>query len=172
MYTCSLFIANMKQIIHTVLIAIFTLTNVLQMQAQGCETTIESIETASTDELSSEYRRLLSYKNPYCDTTGSDFELLMDALAAKLSANKATKDQVLQAMGEPYYQGALADYENQKVTIGRDGKPSGKSLPPTYKIPSGEYYIVYLWRNKDYVVFALKGGAVSEHKRWVKGDYR
>ena len=147
----------------------FLTTNI---QAQGgCSTLLESIDDAPMEEVSKEFRRLKSYNNPYCDTTGSDFEMLMKKLGDQLVEVGATKDQVLSSMGEPYYKGALTDYENQKLTIGRDGKPTGKALPPSYKIPSGDYFIVYLWRKKDYLVFALKGDKTSESRWWEKGKY-
>lgn len=145
----------------------------MHLRAQGgCSTLLESIEDAPLDEVSKEYRRLKSYNNPYCDTTGSDLEKIMRTLGDQLVAAGASKDQVLTSMGEPYYKGALADYEKQKLTIGRDGKPTGKALPPSYKIPTGDYFIVYLWRNKDYLVFALKGDKTTESRWWEKGNYR
>ncbi len=154
------------------IVALFAVAQVQDLQAQGaCSSTLESIENANMEEVSAEYKRLLSYQNPYCDTTGSDFEKLMKKLSAQLLEAKATTEIVLQNMGEPYYRGSLADYENQKVTIGRDGKPSGKSLPPAYKLPAGEYFVVYLWRKKDYLIFAVKGGKVVTTKWWKKGDY-
>ncbi|MDB4105345.1 hypothetical protein N9545_07445 [Salibacteraceae bacterium] len=161
----------MKLQISTLIIA-FSLTLTQNINAQGaCSTLLESIENASLDEASVEFKRLLSYKNPYCDTTGSDFEKLMKKVSIDLLEVKASTDQVLGSMGEPYYKGSLADYENQKVTIGRNGKPSGKSLPPSYKLPAGEYFAVYLWRKKDYLIFAFKGGNATATKWWQKGDY-
>jgi hypothetical protein len=153
-------------------IALFFLVSIHQVNAQGaCSTTLESIDNATMDEVSTEYRRLLSYRNPYCDTTGSDFEKLMRKLSGQLLETKASTENVLISMGDPYYKGSLAEFENQKVTIGRDGKPSGKSLPPSYKLPAGEYFVVYLWRKKDYLIFAFKGGNVVATKWWKKGDY-
>jgi hypothetical protein len=144
-----------------------------QVQAQGgCSTELEDISTTDIESLSKEYLRLASYKNPYCDTTGSDFELIMKQLEKQIVAAGSSKENVLQMMGTPYYHGPLVEYENQKLTIGRDGKPKGKSLPPSYKIPTGEYYVVYLWRKKDYLVFALKGGKVVDSTWWEKGNYR
>jgi hypothetical protein len=145
----------------------------LNANAQGgCSSLLESIESASMEEVAQDYRRLLSYKNPYCDTTGSDFEQLMKRAGVLITEAKVPQSKVVELMGEPYYQGMLSDYEKQKLTLGRDGKPTGKALPPLYKIPTGEYYIVYFWRNKDYLVFACKGGKVSESRWWEKGNFR
>lgn len=145
----------------------------LSANAQGgCGTLLESIEDAPMEEVGNEFRRLLSYKNPYCDTTGSDLQLLMEKLGKQLVEAKASKELVLSTMGTPYYKGALADYENQKLTIGRNGKPTGKALPPSYKLPTGEYFIVYLRRNKDYLVFAFKGDTCTDSTWWEKGNYR
>jgi hypothetical protein len=138
----------------------------------GCETSITDVNASSLSDLSAEYLRLASYKNPYCDTTNSDFDKIQKALSNSITTAKSSQEEVIAMMGTPYYQGPLAEYENQKVTIGRDGKPMGKSLPPSYKIPTGEYFIVYLWRKKDYLVFALKGGKVTDSTWWQKGDYR
>ncbi|NQV54161.1 MAG: hypothetical protein HQ500_13325 [Flavobacteriales bacterium] len=159
-----------RLLILSVACGMLLLTSNIQAQG-GCSTLLESIDDAPMEEVSTEFRRLKSYNNPYCDTTGSDFEKLMKKLGDQLVEVGATKDQVLSSMGEPYYQGALADYENQKLTIGRDGKPTGKALPPSYKIPSGDYFIVYLWRKKDYLVFALKGDKTAESRWWEKGKY-
>jgi hypothetical protein len=152
-------------------IALFCAPQTLSAQG-GCSTLLEDIQSASMDEVSTDYLRLLSYHNPYCDTTDSDFQKLMIRLSEQLVAAKASKETIVAHMGEPYYMGALADYESQKVTVGRDGKASGKALPPSYKLPTGEYFVVYLWRKKDYLVFALKGGKVTEIRWWQKGDYR
>ena len=161
----------MKLYISTLIIA-FILAFTQNISAQGaCSTLLESIENASLDEASAEFNRLLSYKNPYCDTTGSDFEKLMKKVSHDLLGIKASTDQVLGSLGAPYYKGSLADYENQKVTIGRNGKPSGKSLPPSYKLPAGEYFAVYLWRKRDYLIFAFKDGNATATKWWKKGDY-
>lgn len=138
----------------------------------GCSTELEDMATSELDVLAKEYLRLASYKNPYCDTTGSDFDLIMKQLDKKIVAAGSGKQEVMAMMGTPYYHGPLAEYENQKLTIGRDGKPKGKSLPPSYKIPTGDYYIVYLWRKKDYLVFALKSDKVVESTWWEKGNYR
>lgn len=138
----------------------------------ACGTTLEDISTASTDDLGSEYRRLASYGNPYCDTTNSDLHKLMEQLAKNLKASKASAAQIVAQLGEPYYQGSIADYENQKVTVGRGGKMLGKALPPQFKIPSGEYYVVYFWRNKDYLTFALKAEQCVDFNWWEKGNYR
>ena len=163
----------MKRLLSCCLLAIGLLFSSEQLMAQGgCTTELESIADGNLDEVSKEYLRLKSYNNPYCDTTGSVFQALTLQLEKQLVATSASKEKVLSSMGSPYYQGPLADYENQKVTIGRDGKPSGKALPPAYKIPTGEYYIVYLWRKKDYLVFAFKGGKVIESRWWEKGNYR
>lgn len=155
---------------------VFSITLALASEdsiAQGaCGTTLPSIEEASIDELGAEYRRLGSYKNPYCDTTGSDFQLIMQRLAKEIVSHNATQDKAMELMPDAYYHGPLSEYENQKLTIGRDGKAKGKALPPSYKIPTGDYYIVYLWRKKDYLVFALKSGQVIEHTWWEKGNYR
>jgi len=159
--------------LYAVLIAFGLMIISIPTMAQGgCSSILESIEAASLDEASQEFLRLGSYKNPYCDTTGSDYEQLMKKLEVLLTEASASKEMVVEKMGTPYYQGALAEYENQKLTIGRNGKPMGKALPPSYKIPTGEYFIVYLWRNKDYLVFALKGNTVTEARWWEKGDYR
>lgn len=154
-----------------IMILIGTMSNNAMGQG-GCETSITDISGSSLADLSAEYLRLASYKNPYCDTTNSAFDKVQKALASSITAAKSSQEEVTSMMGTPYYQGPLAEYENQKVTIGRDGKPMGKSLPPSYKIPTGEYYIVYLWRKKDYLVFALKGGKVTDSTWWQKGDFR
>ncbi len=154
-------------------IIILLVLGINSAQAQGgCSTLLEDISTADLRSLAKEYTRLASYKNPYCDTTGSDFEMIMKQLEKSIVASGSSKEQVLEMMGTAYYHGPLAEYENQKLTIGRDGKPKGKSLPPSYKIPTGDYYIVYLWRKKDYLVFALKGGKVVDSTWWEKGNYR
>lgn len=157
---------------YIVLIGLGIFANSHMLAQGGCSTILKSIENAETDSLGFEYKRLLSYKNPYCDTTGSDFEKIMRTLEKKLVTDNVSTEDVVKQMGTPYYKGALADYENQKLTLGRDGKATGKALPPSYKIPTGEYFIVYLWRNKDYLVFALKGGKVVESRWWEKGDFR
>lgn len=138
----------------------------------ACGTMLEDIASASTEELGKEYRRLASYNNPYCDTTNSDLHKLMKQLASNLKASKANADAIVAQLGEPYYRGSLSDYENQKVTVGRNGKMIGKALPPQFKIPSGDYYVVYLWRDKDYLTFALKGDACTDFSWWEKGNYR
>lgn len=96
----------------------------------------------------------------------------MEELAKELNTSKANADAIVAQLGEPYYRGPLSDYENQKVTVGRGGKMLGKALPPQFKIPAGDYYVVYFWRNKDYLTFALKGGQASEYSWWEKGNYR
>jgi len=159
------------QHVAAVLLLVST-THITLAQAGGCNTTLESIETASLEELSQDFLRLASYRNPYCDTTNSDYEKVMKRMEVVMKEQKVSKEDIIRLMGTPYYHGPLAEYENQKLTIGRDGKPKGKSLPPSYKIPPGEYYVVYLWRKKDYLVFALKGNQVSETTWWEKGSYR
>lgn len=152
---------------------IFTASNGLLAQDRGaCGTLLESLPEASIEELGKDFRRLHSYRNPYCDTTNSDYHLLMKELANKMTAAHYNKDQILAQMGEAYFHGPISEYENQKVTIGRDGKRIGKSLPPQFKVPSGDYYVVYFWRNKDYLVFALQDGATTAHTWWEKGNYR
>ncbi|MBT3647805.1 MAG: hypothetical protein HN542_06150 [Flavobacteriales bacterium] len=138
----------------------------------GCTTLLESLEAASATELCGEHKRLRSYKNPYCDTTNSIFHDIMKQIGIKAAKEGLTKEVVLSNMGEPYYHGPLADYEKQKVSVGRNGTRTGKALPPAYKIPTGEYYIVYFWRETDYLVFALKGGVVVETRWWEKGNFR
>lgn len=138
----------------------------------GCTTLLESLEAATAEELCAEHKRLRSYKNPYCDTTNSTFHDIMKQIGLKAAKEGLTKETILTKMGEPYYHGPLADYEKQKVSVGRNGTRTGKALPPAYKIPTGEYYIVYFWRETDYLVFALKGGVVAETRWWKKGDYR
>ncbi len=171
-YYCTLIKTIFMKLHITLVISILISLTAQSVHGQGaCSTTLESIENASMEEASSEFRRLLSYRNPYCDTTGSDFEKLMKKVSGQLLDSKASTETILNTMGEPYYKGSLADYENQKVTIGRNGKPSGKSLPPSYKLPAGEYFVVYLWRKKDYLIFALKGGNTVTTKWWTKGDY-
>jgi hypothetical protein len=161
------------RILRYIGITLLLFLGITQVQAQGgCSTELEDISTTDIESLSKEYLRLASYKNPYCDTTGSDFELIMKQLEKQIVAAGSSKENVLQMMGTPYYHGPLAEYENQKLTIGRDGKPKEKSLPPSYRIPTGEYYVVYLWRKKDYLVFALKGGKVVDSTWWEKGNYR
>ena len=137
----------------------------------GCTTVLPSLDNASAVELCQEYKRLKSYKNPYCDTTNSVFHDVMNRIGDKVVEEKLSKEAILEAMGDPYYHGTLADYESQKVTLGRDGKQKGKALPPGYKIPTGEYYIVYLWRDKDYLTIALKGNQAMESRWWEKGNY-
>lgn len=154
--------------------ASIALASSLSLFAQNpgaCGTQLESITEASVEDLGKEYQRLKSYNNPYCDTTNSDFHLIMKELGNKLVAGKATQDAIIAQLGEPYFHGSLAEYENQKVTVGRNGKMMGKALPPQFKIPSGDYYVVYLWRKKDYLVFALKSGSASALSWWEKGKY-
>lgn len=136
-----------------------------------CGTYLKDIAAATVDELSTEYQRLKSYSNPYCDTTNSDFHRIMKTLAEKQVAAKATPEAVQAAMGTPYFAGTLADYENQKVTVGRDGKMIGNPLPPQYKVPAGDYYVVYFWRKKDYLIYAFKAGKASAQAWWEKGKY-
>ena len=138
----------------------------------ACGTMLESIEGASLDALSKEYVRLKSYQNPYCDTTNSDYHKLMKEMASQLKSGGADAETIVAYLGEPYYRGSLAEYENQKVRVGRGGQMIGKALPPQFKIPAGEYYVVYLWREKDYLVFALKGGSCTDFTWWEKGNYR
>jgi len=138
----------------------------------GCTTTLESIESAAFGELAAEYKRLHSYANPYCDTTNSQFHEIMIALGKKGKSEKIGQAEIVSSMGTPYFEGTLSSYEAQKITVGRNGRQTGKALPPAYKIPTGEYYIVYLWRKKDYLVFACQGGKVVDSKWWEKGDYR
>lgn len=143
--------------------------------AQGvtaCGTSLESIADASIEDLGSEYRRLKSYSNPYCDTTNSEFHQIMKELAKKFKISGTNADGIVAQMEEPYFRGSLSEYENQKVTVGRNGQMLGKSLPPQFKIPAGEYYVVYLWRNKDYLVLALKGDKCTGFSWWEKGNYR
>ncbi|GAB5539433.1 MAG: hypothetical protein Salg2KO_15360 [Salibacteraceae bacterium] len=157
-----------------VLIILFSLCfSLVQAQApSACGTMLESIEGAPLEELGKEFKRLDAYSNPYCDTTNSDYHKLMIEIANQITSMHGGEAQILSALGEPYFKGPLSEYENQKVTVGRGGKPIGKSLPPQFKIPSGDYYIVYFWRNKDYLTFALKDGACTGHTWWEKGNYR
>ena len=150
----------------------FGIQTIQAQEPTACGTMLESIEGAPIDELGKEYRRLKSYSNPYCDTTNSDLHKLMEELANQLNTSNATADAIVAQYGEPYYRGPLSDYENQKVTVGRGGKMLGKALPPQFKIPAGDYYVVYFWRNKDYLTFALKGSQSSEYSWWEKGNYR
>ncbi len=154
------------------IVATLSIVSVFAQSPSACGTTLESIKNANTDELIAEFKRLHSYSNPYCDTTNSDYHKIMISLANQFTASHASSDQVLEAMGEPYFKGPLSEYENLKVTIGRGGKPIGKSLPPQFKIPGGDYYVVYLWRNKDYLTFAFKDNGCSGHTWWEKGNYR
>lgn len=161
----------MKSLFTILLLAIFTLGAKAQ-EPTACGTLLEQIEGAPLDALSKEYFRLQSYQNPYCDTTNSDYHLLMKEMAQQMKASGANAETIVAHLGEPYYRGSLAEYENQKVKIGRGGKMIGKALPPQFKIPAGEYYVVYFWRDKDYLVFALKGGACTAYTWWEKGNYR
>lgn len=137
----------------------------------ACGTLLPSIENATIEELGKEYQRLKSYNNPYCDTTNSDYHKIMIELGNELVKAKSNKDAIIAQLGEPYFQGTLQEYEGQKVRVGRDGKMIGTVLPPQFKIPAGEYYVVYLWRKKDYLVFALKSGAATASAWWEKGKY-
>lgn len=137
----------------------------------ACGTLIEDLKSASIEQLGQEYQRLKSYNNPYCDTTNSDYHKIMMELANKLVANKADKEAIIAEFGAPYFQGTLEEYEGQKVQVGRDGKMIGTMLPPQFKVPAGEYYLVYLWRKKDYLTFALKGNKASGSSWWEKGKY-
>ena len=101
----------------------------------------------------------------------SSLHKMMEELAKKLTAANSSPDAVVTQLGEPYYRGALSDYENQKVTVGRGGKMLGKSLPPQYKIPAGDYYVVYLWRDKDYLIFGFNAEKATAYKWWEKGNY-
>lgn len=137
----------------------------------ACGTLIEDLKSASIEQLGQEYQRLKSYNNPYCDTTNSDYHKIMAELANKLVAGKADKEAIIAEFGAPYFQGTIEEYEGQKVQVGRDGKMIGTMLPPQFKIPAGDYYLVYLWRKKDYLTFALKGGKASGSSWWEKGKY-
>ena len=160
----------MKKVISALIVTLFAASMIAQ-DVTPCGTYLKDINTASIEELAKEYQRLFSYGNPYCDTTNSDFHKIMKTLASKMVTAKSTKDVIKTNMGTPYFEGTLSEYENQKVTLGRNGKPIGKQLPPQYKIPAGEYYIVYLWREKDYMVFALKADKAAASGWWEKGDY-
>ncbi len=162
----------MKAFILVLTIGLITSTGIKAQEPTACGTALEDMETASIEELGAEYRRLASYNNPYCDTTNSDLHKLMQQIAKNMKESKANADQVVAELGEPYYRGPLSDYENQKVTVGRNGKMLGKVLPPQFKIPSGEYYVVYFWRNKDYLTFAFKAEQCAEYSWWEKGNYR
>ena len=162
----------MKAFILVFIIGFFSFQNIKAQEPTACGTLLEDIESASLEEAGKEYRRLASYNNPYCDTTNSDLHKLMNHIAMSLKDSKANADQVVAELGEPYYRGPLSDYENQKVTVGRNGKMLGKALPPQFKIPSGEYYVVYLWRKKDYLTFAFKADQCAEYSWWEKGNYR
>ena len=163
---------QMKALIFSIALGFFFTSNINAQEPTACGTMLEDIESASLEELGKEYRRLASYNNPYCDTTNSDLHKLMKQIALTMKGSKSTPDQIVAQLGEPYYRGPLSDYENQKVTVGRGGKMLGKALPPQFKIPAGDYYVVYFWRNKDYLTFALKGGQASEYSWWEKGNYR
>lgn len=154
------------------IVLIFTVITASAQEPTACGTMLESIPDAGIEELGKEYQRLKSYSNPYCDTTNSDFHKIMQELANKFKSSGSSADQVIAQMGEPYFRGSLAEYENQKVTVGRGGKMLGKALPPQFKIPAGEYYIVYLWREKDYLVLAQKAGKTVDYSWWEKGNYR
>lgn len=159
-----------KNIVNTfgTLVCVFSLS---AQEVSPCGTLLENIQTATIEQLSAEYQRLHSYQNPFCDTTQSDYHKVMVALAQKHVAAKSKKEAVIASMSEPLFSGTLAEYENQKVTLGRDGKMSGTPLPPQYKIPPGDYYVVYLWRKKDYLVYAFKNGACVAQAWWEKGKY-
>lgn len=146
-------------------------TVAIGQEVSPCGSFIKDMDKATTEELTAEYQRLKSYENPFCDTTNSDFHKIMKTLAPKLVTAKSKSEAIIAAFGEPYFSGTLAEYENQKVSVGRDGKMIGTVLPPMYKVPPGEFYIVYLWRKKDYLIFALKGGTASASAWWEKGKY-
>lgn len=160
-----------RNLLIALLLSVSTSLVSLGQEPTACGTLLESIEAATIDELGTDYRRLQSYGNPYCDTTNSDLHKMMEALAQKLTAAKSNPDAVVAQLGEPYYRGTLSDYENQKVTVGRGGQMLGKALPPQYKIPAGDYYVVYLWREKDYLIFGFSANKASAYKWWEKGNY-
>lgn len=162
----------MKRIAIVSAWSLFAIVAHAQEVTSACGTSIKDLSAATIEELGAEYRRLDSYHNPYCDTTDSDYHKLMKELAKKLKVSAADADAVVTQMGEPYFRGTLAEYEGQKVTIGRNGQPIGKSLPPQFKIPAGDYYVVYLWRKKDYLVFAFKADKCAGFSWWEKGNYK
>jgi len=157
--------------VTTVCFSLLLTLSVFAQDPGACGTLIEDLHSATIEQLGQEYQRLKSYNNPYCDTTNSDFHKIMVELADKLVSGKAGKEAIIAEFGAPYFQGTLEEYENQKVQVGRNGKMIGTVLPPQFKIPAGEYYLVYLWRQKDYLVFALKGGAATASSWWEKGKY-
>ncbi len=162
----------MKALILAITFSFFFAINYNAQEPTACGTLVDDLESATLEELGKEYRRLASYNNPYCDTTNSNLHKLMKLIALRMSESKATAEKVVTELGEPYYQGPLSDYENQKVILSRNGKMLGKVLPPQFKIPSGEYYVVYFWRNKDYLTFAFKADQCTEYGWWEKGNYR
>jgi len=134
-----------------------------------CVTQLKSLDAASLQTLSDEMLRLKYLRVVACKSIDSDLHKVMKTMATKLTKKKAGKEEIVKYMGKPYFAGTLADYEGQKVTVGRGGKPVGTFLPPMFQVPSGDSYVVYLWYTKeDYLVFALKQGKVVDSTWWHK----
>lgn len=134
-----------------------------------CTTQLENIEAASLQTLSDEMLRLKYLRVVTCKAIDSDLHKVMKTLGTKLTAKKAGQEEIVKYMGKPYFAGSLAEYEGQKVTVGRGGKIIGTFLPPMFEVPSGDAYVVYLWyTKKDYLVFAMKDGKVTDSTWWHK----
>lgn len=134
-----------------------------------CTTQLENMEAASLQELSDERQRLRYLRVVACKEIDSDLHKVTKVLGEKLTAQQATADEIEQYIGKSYFRGTLKEYESQEVTMGRGGKIIGKYLPPMFAAPKGEYYVVYQWYGeKDYLIFALKDGKVTESIWWHK----
>ncbi len=163
------------------LLAIASLVSIQSLKAQDtteaeqteydttCTTQLTDMEAASLQELSDEMLRLKYMRVVACKRVDSDLHKVMKTMGRKLTAQKATREEIEQYMKKPYFAGTLSEYENQKVTVGRGGKVIGTFLPPMFEVPAGDSYVVYLWyTKKDYLVFALKEGKVVDSTWWHK----
>lgn len=146
------------------IIAIAIILGIQTVQAQfypGDCATLLKIDSASVEELAKEYHRLKDAKIVACDTTNSTYHNIMKAIGRGMIAEKTTQDKAIELMGAPYWKGTSAEYEGNKVSLVR-GKVVGAVLPPMFEIPAGDSYVLYLWRNKDYMIIAFKGGVASD----------
>ena len=84
-------------------LSILFITSASAQQPSACGTLLEDISAGTIEELGAEYRRLKSYSNPYCDTTDSDFNKIMNELAKKLVASKSSSEAIIAQLETPYF---------------------------------------------------------------------
>jgi hypothetical protein len=140
-------------------------------QTSLCGTSIQNFKETSIEELGNEFKRLKAYNNPYCDTTNSDLYKLMNQLAFEHKKAKSKPDGVIVSMGKPYFRGTMTEYEDLTLKVKHKGGKIENTLPPLFKIPAGRYYMVYLWRKKDYLVYAFTDNKCVGYSWWEMGDY-